>query len=92
MRQLAEAGRCPLPLADLAFNHLLAAAASGHGQRDWGAISLAVRAEAGLPLPGAVAAAVAAEAEATNRAGGRDGGSGGGGGGGADSGSKSAEK
>lgn len=49
MRQLAEAGRAPLPLADLAFNNLLSAAAAGHGRRDWGAIALAVRQAAGLP-------------------------------------------
>jgi hypothetical protein len=49
MRQLAESARAPLPLADLAFNHLLSAAAAGHGRLDWGAISLAVRREAGLP-------------------------------------------
>lgn len=49
MRQLAESARAPLPLADLAFNNLLSAAAQGHGRRDWGAIGLAVRAAAGLP-------------------------------------------
>jgi hypothetical protein len=51
MRQLAESARAPLPLADLAFNHLLSAAAAGHGRRDWGAIALAARDAAGLPPP-----------------------------------------
>ena len=51
MRQLAEAARAPLPLADLAFNHLLTAAAIGHSCSDWGAIALAVRHAAGLPVP-----------------------------------------
>jgi len=50
MRQLAESARAPLPLADLAFNHLLSAHAAGHAQKDWGAIALAVRAAAGLPV------------------------------------------
>jgi hypothetical protein len=55
MRQLAEEARAPLPLADLAFGHLLTASAIGHGSSDWGAISLAVRTEAGLPVPAAAA-------------------------------------
>jgi 3-hydroxyisobutyrate dehydrogenase-like beta-hydroxyacid dehydrogenase len=49
MRSLAAASACPLPLADLAHNHLLQAKASHGGQLDWGAIHLAVRQSAGLP-------------------------------------------
>ncbi len=45
---MAEAHRSPLPLADLAFNHLLSAAAMGHGDKDWGAIALALQAQAGI--------------------------------------------
>jgi hypothetical protein len=60
MRSIAEAARCPLPLADLAFNHLLSAAALGHGRSDWGAIALAARVAAGLPIPEPAEAAAAA--------------------------------
>jgi 3-hydroxyisobutyrate dehydrogenase-like beta-hydroxyacid dehydrogenase len=49
MRALAADAACPLPLADLAFGHLLQAKASHGGQLDWGAIHLAVRQSAGLP-------------------------------------------
>jgi 3-hydroxyisobutyrate dehydrogenase-like beta-hydroxyacid dehydrogenase len=49
MRQLAADTSCPLPLADLAFNHLLAARAKHGGKLDWGAVHLAVRDAAGLP-------------------------------------------
>lgn len=53
MRQLSESSRAPLPLADMAFGHLLTAVASGHGDKDCGAIALAVRAAAGLKDPSA---------------------------------------
>ena len=49
MRQLARDSVCPLPLADMAFGHLLAAKAKHGGELDWGAINLAVRDVAGLP-------------------------------------------
>lgn len=49
MRTLAANSVCPLPLADMAFNHLLQAKAKHGGAVDWGAISLAVRDAAGLP-------------------------------------------
>ncbi len=56
MRSLARDSCCPLPLADLAFNHLLTAKALGFGASDWGALALASRQAAGLPLPVAAAA------------------------------------
>jgi len=51
MRRMAATSDTPLPLADLAFNHLLQARAAGHGSSDWGAIALGVRQSAGLPIP-----------------------------------------
>ena len=48
-RSLARDTVCPLPLADMAFSHLLAAKAKHGGRLDWGAIHLAVRDAAGLP-------------------------------------------
>lgn len=39
------------PQADVAFNHLLAAKACGLASKDWSALGLAVRANAGLALP-----------------------------------------
>lgn len=69
MRQLAEEARAPLPLADLAFNHLLTAAAIGHGRSDWGAIALAARAAAGLPVPPPGGAAAGGEGGAGGSAG-----------------------
>jgi hypothetical protein len=48
MRDLAAQVNAPLPLADLAFNHLLAARANGQGHLDWGAIALSIRREAGV--------------------------------------------
>ena len=51
MRDLARDSNCPLPLADLAFNHLLTAKALGHSNSDWGSLALASRQAAGLPLP-----------------------------------------
>lgn len=39
------------PHADMAFSHLLHARAVGHGSSDWGAIALAIRQAAGLPIP-----------------------------------------
>lgn len=55
MRRMAQDARCPLPVADLAFNHLLTAKALGYGGCDWGALALAPRHAAGLPLPPAPA-------------------------------------
>lgn len=49
MRNMGERVRAPLPLADIVFQHLLAASAQGLGDRDWGAISLALAGAAGLP-------------------------------------------
>ncbi|GLC44268.1 hypothetical protein PLESTB_000759300 [Pleodorina starrii] len=49
MRKLAEDSEAPLPLADVAFNHLLAAKASGLADKDWAALAVAVRRAAGLP-------------------------------------------
>lgn len=55
---MGERARVPLPLADTVFQHLLSASAQGHGDKDWGAIALAVQASAGLaPSRGAAAAA-----------------------------------
>ncbi len=51
MRQLGEDSEAPLPLADLAFQHLLSAKALGHGESDWGAIAAAAEAAAGLAIP-----------------------------------------
>ena len=48
MRKLAEEAAAPLPLADLAHNHLLAALAKGRGDLDWGALVTVVRELAGL--------------------------------------------
>ncbi|GFR40341.1 hypothetical protein Agub_g883 [Astrephomene gubernaculifera] len=48
MRQLAERSEAPLPLADVAFNHLLAAKAGGLADKDWSALALAVREAAGM--------------------------------------------
>ena len=48
MRKLAEEVAAPLPLADLAHNHLLAALAKGRGDLDWGALVTVVRELAGL--------------------------------------------
>jgi len=48
MRKLAEEVAAPLPLADLAHNHLLAALAKGSGDLDWGALVTVVRELAGL--------------------------------------------
>jgi 3-hydroxyisobutyrate dehydrogenase-like beta-hydroxyacid dehydrogenase len=49
MRALAEEVAAPLPLADLAHGHLLAALAKGRGDLDWGALITVVRELAGLP-------------------------------------------
>ncbi|GAX83678.1 hypothetical protein CEUSTIGMA_g11103.t1 [Chlamydomonas eustigma] len=51
MRSVARSSCCPLPAADIAFNHLLTAKALGYGASDWGALSLASRHAATLPLP-----------------------------------------
>ncbi|KXZ45112.1 hypothetical protein GPECTOR_58g561 [Gonium pectorale] len=48
MRKLAERSESPLPLADVAFNHLLAAKAAGLADKDWAALAVAVRRSAGL--------------------------------------------
>lgn len=49
MQQLAKDVAAPLPLADLADNHLRAAFARGRGDLDWGALATVVREMAGLP-------------------------------------------
>ncbi|EFJ41104.1 hypothetical protein VOLCADRAFT_107841 [Volvox carteri f. nagariensis] len=41
MRKLAEDSEMPLPLADVAFNHLLAAKAAGLADKDWAALAVA---------------------------------------------------
>lgn len=56
MRALGRDLACPLPLADLASNHLSTTKACHGGALDWGAIALAVRAAAGLPPPGSAGA------------------------------------
>lgn len=52
MRQLADSSRCPLRVADVAFASLLSAAANGYGDKDVGAMFLAVQHSAGLLEPG----------------------------------------
>ncbi len=49
MQKLAKDVAAPLPLADLADNHLRAAFARGRGDLDWGALVTVVREMAGLP-------------------------------------------
>ena len=49
MRKLADQVQAPLPLADLAHQHLRAAAANGRGELDWGALITVVRELAALP-------------------------------------------
>ena len=60
MRTLGRELSCPVPLADLAHNHLLTAKARHGAHLDWGALALAVRDAAGLP-PNLPASAGAAE-------------------------------
>lgn len=48
MRKLADQVAAPLPLADLAYRHLLSALARGRGDLDWGALVTVVRELAGL--------------------------------------------
>ena len=48
MRRLADQSSAPLPLADLAHQHLVAANARGRGDLDWGALITVVRELAGL--------------------------------------------
>ncbi|GAB4824166.1 hypothetical protein N2152v2_011212 [Parachlorella kessleri] len=48
MRQLARDVACPLPIVDVAYNHLLTAKAKFGGDLDWGALALSVRDAAGL--------------------------------------------
>ncbi len=52
MRQLADGSRCPLRAADLVFSSLLSASANGYGDKDVGAMFLAVQQAAGLAKPG----------------------------------------
>uniref|UniRef100_A0A383VVZ5 6-phosphogluconate dehydrogenase NADP-binding domain-containing protein n=1 Tax=Tetradesmus obliquus TaxID=3088 RepID=A0A383VVZ5_TETOB len=52
MRQLAEMSRCPLRVADLVFNSLLAASANGYGLKDVGAMFLTSQQAAGILPPG----------------------------------------
>ena len=49
MQKLAKDVFAPLPLADLADNHLRAAFARGRGDLDWGALATVIREMAGLP-------------------------------------------
>ena len=49
MQKLAKDVAAPLPLADLADNHLRAAFARGRGDLDWGALATVIREMAGLP-------------------------------------------
>jgi len=42
------ASRTPLPMASLVRDHLLAGLAAGHGDKDWSALSIIVRRNAGL--------------------------------------------
>jgi 3-hydroxyisobutyrate dehydrogenase-like beta-hydroxyacid dehydrogenase len=49
MQKLAKDVVPPLPLADLAGNHLRAAFARGRGDLDWGALATVIREMAGLP-------------------------------------------
>jgi 3-hydroxyisobutyrate dehydrogenase-like beta-hydroxyacid dehydrogenase len=51
MRRLGEASDTPLPLADIAHQHLLAARAAGLGDKDWASLAVSVRQSAGLPPP-----------------------------------------
>jgi 3-hydroxyisobutyrate dehydrogenase-like beta-hydroxyacid dehydrogenase len=48
MRKLADDVAAPLPLADLAYRHLLAASAKGRNDLDWGALVTVIRELAGL--------------------------------------------
>ncbi|MGE0826901.1 MAG: NAD-binding protein, partial [Candidatus Binatia bacterium] len=48
MRKLAEQSQAPLPIADLAHEHLRAALARGRGDLDWGALITVLRELAGL--------------------------------------------
>ncbi|KAK9686983.1 hypothetical protein K7432_014956 [Basidiobolus ranarum] len=48
MRRLAQESQCPLPLADLAFQHLLAAKANGCSEQDWSSLVTPVRMAAGM--------------------------------------------
>lgn len=48
MRKLADQANAPLPLADIAHEHLRAALAKGRGDLDWGALITVVRELAGL--------------------------------------------
>jgi 3-hydroxyisobutyrate dehydrogenase-like beta-hydroxyacid dehydrogenase len=49
MRKLADQVQAPLPLADLAHQHLRAAFANGRGELDWGALITVIREMAALP-------------------------------------------
>jgi 3-hydroxyisobutyrate dehydrogenase-like beta-hydroxyacid dehydrogenase len=49
MRKLADQVQAPLPLADLAHQHLRAASANGRGELDWGALITVIREMAALP-------------------------------------------
>ncbi|ORX97703.1 hypothetical protein K493DRAFT_313948 [Basidiobolus meristosporus CBS 931.73] len=53
MRRLAQEYQCPLPLADLAFQHLLSAKANGRSDQDWSSLVTSLRAAAGMPPTGA---------------------------------------
>ncbi|KAG2488483.1 hypothetical protein HYH03_012987 [Edaphochlamys debaryana] len=48
MRKLGEDSETPLPLADVAYQHLLAAKAAGLADKDWAALAVATRRAAGL--------------------------------------------
>jgi hypothetical protein len=47
VRQLADASRCPLPVADTVFNSLLSATANGCGRKDIASIFLMMQRAAG---------------------------------------------
>jgi 3-hydroxyisobutyrate dehydrogenase-like beta-hydroxyacid dehydrogenase len=50
IQALSREVACPMPMADLAMSHLLSAKAKYGGHLDWGAMGLAVRDAAGLPM------------------------------------------
>lgn len=51
MRTLAQSNDCPLPLADLFHQRMIAVKAQGGGDLDWGSAVLVTRQAAGLPTP-----------------------------------------
>eukprot|EP00743_Colponemidia_sp_Colp-15_P006608 GILK01007121.1.p1 GENE.GILK01007121.1~~GILK01007121.1.p1 ORF type:complete len:320 (-),score=56.80 GILK01007121.1:86-1009(-) len=49
MKTVAQNSACPLPLADLIYNHMLGAKANGREEYDWLSLASIVRENAGLP-------------------------------------------